>query len=78
MRTVIMKLYPAYGRQYHTVESLQKDWDDGKDFSATVLGGPYTSIRDFKFPRPQETQAVTHVLLKDVRTNKELQLPVED
>jgi hypothetical protein len=73
-----MKLYPAYGRKYHTAESLKHDWESGKDFSATVLGGPYTSIRDFGFPRPQETQAVTHVLLKDVRTNHEILLEAKD
>jgi hypothetical protein len=78
MRQVIMKLYPAYGRGYLIPSSLEHDWLAGKDFSATVLGGPYTSIRDFKYPRPQETQAVTHVLLRDVRNKVEITLEVKD
>jgi hypothetical protein len=72
----ILKLYPAYGRQYHTDASLQHDWESGKDFSVTVLGGPYTSIRDFSPPKFPETQGFTHVLLKDVRTNHQIEVPV--
>lgn len=66
MATAILKLYPAYGRIYHTAAALLEDWNKGLDFSVTVLGGPYTSIRDvgtFK------EQGLTHVQLKDVRTN---------
>lgn len=78
MPQVIMKLYPAYGRQYLTPSSLEHDWNAGKDFSATMAGGPYTSVRDFKAPRPQETQAVTHVLLRDPLNHVELLLETKD
>ena len=37
-------LLPAYGRTYTSVESLLKDWQDGKDFR--IAQGPYTSVRD--------------------------------
>jgi len=47
----LLKLYPAYGRGYLLSSSLRQDWFDGKDFSITRRGGPYTSIRDFKQPQ---------------------------
>jgi hypothetical protein len=34
-------LSPAYGRDYKTVEEVQKDFDAGKDFASAA--GPYVS-----------------------------------
>jgi len=39
--------YPAYGRCYTTPERMKQDFLDGKDFSSSMRGGPYFSIRDF-------------------------------
>ena len=33
----MLTLIPAYGRDYKSVESVLKDWNEGKDF---VIGGP--------------------------------------
>ena len=38
-------LIPAYGRQYCTETDCADMWFSGKDF--LILGGPYTSIRDY-------------------------------
>lgn len=35
---------PAYGRHYNSVEEIQDDWNNGKDFKLTY--GPYFSNRD--------------------------------
>lgn len=40
----ILKLQPAYGRTYGTLEQMRADWDLGKDFK--IIDGPYMSIRD--------------------------------
>jgi len=39
--------YPAYGRQYANQEELKEAFLNGKDFSVSLRGGPYFSIRDF-------------------------------
>jgi hypothetical protein len=39
-------LTPAYGRRYRSDEEVLADWRRGKDFK--ILGGPYTSVRDFE------------------------------
>jgi len=39
--------YPAYGRSYANQEELQEAFLSGKDFSASLRGGPYFSVRDF-------------------------------
>jgi hypothetical protein len=72
----ILKLYPAYGRAYLIPASLEQDWLAGKDFSTTVLGGPYTSIRDFNPPKFPELQGFTHVILRDVVNDVEILLEV--
>lgn len=38
-------LIPAYGRSYASIEAMEKDWTEGKDFK--ILKGPYCSVRDF-------------------------------
>lgn len=38
-------LRPAYGRSYDSVEAIEKDWLEGKDFK--IQNGPYCSVRDF-------------------------------
>lgn len=39
--------YPAYGRQYTNQEDMHASFLKGLDFSASLRGGPYFSIRDF-------------------------------
>jgi hypothetical protein len=39
--------YPAYGRRYKNADALKYDFLMGSDFSASYVGGPYFSIRDF-------------------------------
>jgi hypothetical protein len=39
--------FPAYGRRYISASQMRQDFLKGKDFSASQLGGPYFSIRDF-------------------------------
>lgn len=42
----MLALLPAYGRSYETLEAMEQDWNDGKDFK--ILNGPYCSIRDMQ------------------------------
>lgn len=45
-----MILFPAYGRKYTSQEELRNDFLNGKDFSATQHGGPFTSSTEvFRF-----------------------------
>ena len=46
----IMHLVPAYGRQYQSTETMEKDFADGKDFKilAGDVRGTYASIRDLE------------------------------
>jgi len=40
-------IQPAYGRSYKTIELMEKDWVDGKDFK--IQFGPYCSVRDIEY-----------------------------
>lgn len=42
----LLELFPAYGRQYLSVEAVMQAWQEGKDFSGSRKGGPYTSCRE--------------------------------
>jgi len=42
-----MYLWPAYGRDYASMEVMVADWKAGKDFRIGRYG-PYTSIRDLE------------------------------
>lgn len=46
-------VYPAYGRSYPTADKAKEEFLNGKDFSASALGGPYLSIRDFHNKIPE-------------------------
>ena len=37
---------PAYGKQYNSVEEVQKAWEDNQDFK--IVGGPYLNKRDWE------------------------------
>jgi hypothetical protein len=46
----LLQVYPAYGRSYATADAMVADFVAGKDFSCSMQGGPYISVRDF--PKP--------------------------
>lgn len=46
----LITAYPAYGRRYSTKELALEQFKTEKDFSASLRGGPYFSIRDFQKP----------------------------
>jgi hypothetical protein len=49
MSTVIAT--PAYGRKYPSVESVRKDWNEGKDFRFAGTS-TYFSVRDTEDGKP--------------------------
>lgn len=46
MKSALLVVYPAYGRQYVSADALKAGFQEGRDFSPAVRGGPYMSIRD--------------------------------
>jgi hypothetical protein len=63
MRTTI-KLFPAYGRSYQTVEAMVADFNSDEDFSVTPTGAPYTCKREL----PKYLPLVDQVILMDRNT----------
>lgn len=67
----VLDLIPAYGRFYEDEESLQKDWEGGKDFM--ILAGPYCSIRDLKLMKERGYRALVirnHPVVKQFKFAK--------
>jgi len=60
----ILKLYPAYGRSYPSLDEAKQAFLNGSDFSCTKMGGPYTSIRDYvgKSAKVTEFDAVSLII----------------
>ena len=61
MKTALLVVYPAYGRVYKTAGAMLDGFQEGRDFSPAVRGGPYLSIRDFVKGPHSDPEAYEHL-----------------
>ena len=66
--------HAAYGRRYTTPEAVRQDFLKGQDFSMSLQGGPYFSIRDL----PELSKSFDYLRYFQALPHLSVMLPIKD